>query len=289
MQIGIDIGGTSIKGGLVDNGQIVKRFKTCTDISRGFESLKEAIFKVVEELLKCGDVDKIGISSAGDINPITGEVIYATNVLPNYIGQNVAKDVQQKFNLPTFIMNDAMCALVGEMFCGVAVGYNNVLMLTLGTGVGGEVAIDKKVLMGEGFRGSRLGHIKYNRENRACACGEIGCVECFISATGLIATAKKFGVKISDCNQLFNDEINNDLIIAIVNQFTTDLAKIVDMFAELYNVDIIVIGGGLINTAEFWWQLFLQKVKTNIVIKQAQLKNDAGIIGATIITEKKCF
>ncbi len=289
MIIGVDIGGTTIKGGLVDNGKIVHNISVPTDISRQFDSLFTSICKVIDALLDYGDVQAIGISSAGDIDPIHGKVIYATSVLPDYTGKEIRKLLVDKYGIKVSVMNDAMCALIGEMTYGSVVGENNVAMLTLGTGVGGEIAVNGKVLLGDNCRGMRLGHNYYGRQDRLCPCGKIGCVETFVSATGLKETARRNGINVEDCRQLFCREVPQDTSDKIIEEFTQDLARVVDNIATTYKVDCIVIGGGLIYLQQFWWQQFLSKTNKKIKICKATLGNDAGIIGASIITQKQCF
>lgn len=136
--IGIDIGGTSIKGAVIENGAVTARAKRSTDTSRGRDSIKNCIFEVIKSLLPLIGTDAgIGIGSAGDIDPYEGKVLYATDNLPGFTGFEIKKDVENAFNRRSFVVNDAVAAFIGESYFGAAKGCKNAVMLTLGTGLGG--------------------------------------------------------------------------------------------------------------------------------------------------------
>lgn len=133
--IGIDIGGTSIKGAVIENGAVTARAKRSTDTSRGRDSIKDCIFEVIKSLLPLIGTDAgIGIGSAGDIDPYEGKVLYATDNLPGFTGFEIKRDVESAFNRRSFVVNDAVAAFIGESYFGAAKGCKNAVMLTLGTG-----------------------------------------------------------------------------------------------------------------------------------------------------------
>ena len=133
--IGIDIGGTSIKGAVIENGTVTARAKRSTDISRGLDSIRDCLFAVIKDLLPlAGAGAGIGIGSAGDIDPYEGKVLYATGNLPEFTGFEIKKDVENKFNRRVFVVNDAAAAFIGEAYFGAAENCKNAVMLTLGTG-----------------------------------------------------------------------------------------------------------------------------------------------------------
>ena len=133
--IGIDIGGTSIKGAVIENGTVTARAKRSTDISRGLDSIRDCLFAVIKDLLPLAGTDAgIGIGSAGDIDPYEGKVLYATGNLPGFTGFEIKKDVENKFNRRVFVVNDAAAAFIGEAYFGAAENCKNAVMLTLGTG-----------------------------------------------------------------------------------------------------------------------------------------------------------
>ena len=132
--MGIDIGGTSIKGAVIENGAVTARAKRSTDTSCGLDSIKDCIFEVIKSLLPLIGTDAgIGIGSAGDIDPYEGKVLYATDNLPGFTGFEIKKDVESAFNRRSFVVNDAVAAFIGESYFGAAKGCKNAVMLTLGT------------------------------------------------------------------------------------------------------------------------------------------------------------
>ena len=174
--IGIDIGGTSIKGAVIENGTVTARAKRSTDISRGLDSIRDCLFAVIKDLLPlAGAGAGIGIGSAGDIDPYEGKVLYATGNLPGFTGFEIKKDVENKFNRRVFVVNDAAAAFIGETYFGAAENCKNAVMLTLGTGLGSAASINGKLLTGANFHAARIGHIPLHIGGRECNCGKVGC------------------------------------------------------------------------------------------------------------------
>ena len=158
--IGIDIGGTSIKGAVIENGAVTARAKRSTDISRRLDSIRDCLFAVIKDLLPLAGTDAgIGIGSAGDIDPYEGKVLYATGNLPGFTGFEIKKDVENKFNRRVFVVNDAAAAFIGEAYFGAAENCENAVILTLGTGLGSAASINGKLLTGANFHAARIGHI----------------------------------------------------------------------------------------------------------------------------------
>ena len=184
--IGIDIGGTSIKGAVIENGTVTARAKRSTDISRGLDSIRDCLFAVIKDLMPLAGTNAgIGIGSAGDIDPYEGKVLYATGNLPGFTGFEIKKDVENKFNRRVFVVNDAAAAFIGEAYFGAAENCKNAVMLTLGTGLGSAASINGKLLTGANFHATRIGHIPLHIGGRECNCGKIGCAEQYVWQPGL--------------------------------------------------------------------------------------------------------
>ena len=156
------------------------------------------------------------------------------------------------------------------------------MMLTLGTGVGGEISDNGKVMLGSEGRGSRLGH-EFYKKGRKCACGKDGCVECYVSATGLLRTANEMGLEIDDCRQLETHE-NTKLINEVLERFSFDLAEVIHILVAKYSVQMVIIGGGIVTMKDLWWDMFCNFNGDKVEVKIAELGNTAGIIGAEAIT-----
>ena len=191
--IGVDIGGMTIKVGLVDEqGNIVikDRVKTNTDPYVAIKDTVELINKLLEKYnVSITEITGIGIGCPGSVKDREGILVY-TNNLPWY-NVNFREELKKYFNLPVEVANDANAAALGEVKYGVAKGYSNAVMLTLGTGVGGGVIIDKKIFSGSDGFGTELGHTTLVYGGKLCTCGRRGCLESYASATSLMEQARE--------------------------------------------------------------------------------------------------
>lgn len=289
--IGIDIGGTSIKGAVAENGKIIARAKRYTDTSRGPDGVKSCLFSVIGELLpRVGADSGIGIGSAGDIDPYSGKVVYATGNLPGFTGFEIKKTVEMHFNRPVTVVNDAAAAFIGEKYFGAAKGLNNAVMLTLGTGLGGAAEVNGKLLLGRNYHATRIGHIPLHIGGRKCSCGKIGCAEQYVSATGLLRTASELGCKCSNCNELLKRAASGDESCShAVKIFILDLCAVIDTVKCIFDPECIVLGGGIIELGSYWFNDLLQALPENdaALVRPAVLGNDAGSIGAAYLLENE--
>lgn len=292
--IGLDIGGTTIKGAVLLNDNIIKEVITPTNSSKGKEEVISNIFKVISELLPFADTEsKIGIASAGDIDSIKGEIVYSTGNLPDFTGLKLKALVEEKFHRPTTVVNDAISALIGELYFGVAKGYKNVVMLTLGTGLGGGIVVDGKILLGKNFRGARLGHtILHSSYGRQCNCGRIGCAEQYVSATGIIKTASEVGLKIKNANEFFAlYEAKKPEAVRGMALFVDDLCLLTTNIVSIFDPEMIVFGGGIAEIKDKWWYNFLNcfNNENGTKLVTATLGNKAGFIGSCYAVNNEDF
>lgn len=287
--IGIDIGGTSIKGIVVDANSITAQTKVPTNISGGLESITKSIFQTIENLLPFADEKSgIGIGSAGDIDPFLGKVIYATDNLPGFTGFEIKKVVEEKFGRRVCVVNDAVAAFIGELAFGAAAGCKHAVMLTLGTGLGGGISVNGKILLGSNCQGARIGHFPLHPDGRPCTCGLSGCAEQYVSATGLIKTAHECGCKSSDCGEIF--KLSSDGVPEYqkaVDIFLSDLSAVIRTVKCIFDPESIVLGGGLVELKQYWWDALCEKLDLNCdkIICPATLGNMAGSMGAAYVLE----
>ena len=310
--IGIDLGGTNIAVGLVSENKIIKKATTPTLAKREPEEIVKDMAKlchqVIEEAsLKVSDIAFCGISTPGIANNDAGRVEYANNLPFSFFP---IAEILKKY-IPfekVYIANDANAAAKGEAECGAAAGSRCSVMITLGTGVGGGIIIDKKVYAGFNNAGGELGHIVIVQGGRQCTCGRRGCWETYSSATGLILTTKEKMLETKDtimwdmCEGSIDkisgktafkaaragDKAGKEVVDDYVKMLGCGLTNIVNIFQP----EILSIGGGVCNEGDY----LLDPVKeivyreqysaenvpdTKIVI--AQLGNDAGIIGAAML------
>ena len=193
--IGVDLGGTSIKVGLVNEEyKIVQTATLPTRRERSSEEVLKDMAMLCREVMEMQgitetEVHSIGIGSPGIASPREGVIKYASNL--NFVNVNVKNEIQKYINLDVYVENDANVAALGEVVCGAAEGKETVVMVTLGTGVGGGIIINGKVFGGAFFGGGEIGHHVIALDGLECGCGRKGCWEQYASATALINQAKE--------------------------------------------------------------------------------------------------
>jgi len=288
--IGIDIGGTSIKGVVADrNGTLLTSLKLPTSASRG----KAAILETLEQLivqLKAGhpEVQAIGIGSAGRINTVTGEVVFATDNLPGWQGTNIKQTIEERFKLPAAVDNDANVALLGEVWLGAGQGLQSAVMITLGTGVGGANMVAGELQRGANWNGGEWGHVVLVPGGTACNCGRVGCVEQYLSGNSLTRIASTHtGRSYPDGYSFMNDVTNGDAkATSVMEQYLEHLTVFLGNLQLGIDPEAFIIGGGIIDSSANWWHQLEEKLGafvqngTKVHIRKAELGNTAGCYGA---------
>lgn len=296
--IGIDIGGTKIKGILVDrNGVILDKFTSKTNMAEGKQTILDSLFKVIDTIFQRNrDINGIGIGTAGRVNVRSGEIIYATSNLLGWTGTNIKKIAQERYAKKVVVDNDANVALIGESWIGAGKDYDNITLLTLGTGVGGANMINGDIYHGAHWSGGEWGHVNLVPDGIPCNCGKIGCVEQYLSGTALIREANKYSHKDYISGQeVFVDSLQKEnLMKEVVDQYIKYLTLTIDKIKTSIDPELVIIGGGVIGSKDSWWNLLKEErqrwgIKTTVV--PASLGNDAGAIGAAklILNQLKEF
>ncbi len=310
--IGIDLGGTNIAVGVVDeNYNIVGRAKRKTVVTDNpiriiddmAETAKEA---VANSGLKLSDIKGCGVGAPGSVDCVNGILYAAHNIRINDL--NIKKLMEERLNVPTLVANDANAAALGEMLAGAGKGADNFVIITLGTGVGGGVIMNGKMLVGHNFAGGELGHIMLIYNGEPCTCGRKGCWETYASATALIRQTKRKMEETPDSvmwsladNNLDNvdgrtafdamrkgDKAGKEVVEQYVEYVAAGATDIVNIFQP----EILTIGGGISKEEEALVKPITEYVNSHIYssgtgkltkINVAQLGNDAGIIGAAFL------
>lgn len=289
--IGLDIGGTSIKGAVIEDGKIVFSSKVPTNAKKGIAAIINSIFRMIEILEPFAEKNSpIGIGSAGDIDPVNGKVVYATENLPNFTGLDLKKIVEDETGRETTVVNDAVAGLIGELKYGAGIGKSNAVMLTLGTGLGCGIVANEKLLLGGHYQGARLGHITLYPKGRKCTCGLQGCAEQYVSATGLMKNAVEFQVASDDATEIMKMAMENEPNAKkAVEKFLEDLTTVINIVDNIFDTDLIILGGGLVESREFWWQMLQNHLneKTKKLVAPATLGNSAGFFGSQYVTFDK--
>lgn len=312
MLVGIDLGGTSIKAGLVNReGKILIQSSIDTKVGRDYRLIIEDMEKQIEKLLldygsKIEDVESIGIGAPGLMNYKSGHVIYCTNLFWNNVPLGI--ELKAHFNKPVFIENDATVAGLAESLFGSTRNVANSVFITIGTGIGSGIIINHKVYSGSHFAGSEFGHMIIGDNFYQCNCGNNGCLETFASATAMIKYAahrlEKDGVESAILDKAAGkaENINAKIIFDAAQDGDQLGMETVDRMIKylsiglinVYNIldpDIIAIGGGVSKAGgylierlkvEVGKRFFTPNIKYGDIVL-AQLGNEAGILGAAFL------
>ena len=309
--VGIDLGGSFIKGGLVnDLGEILvsERIPTCPET--GAEGVTGRIADLCRRLIARGglsfdDVIGVGIGVPGMIDKDGGEVVYSNNLQWSHFP--IAPKVRAALGLPVRIANDANAAVLGEVKFGAGKGYQNAVLLTLGTGVGGGIVVNGRLYEGSRGAGAELGHMILRAGGRRCTCGRRGCLEAYASAAALIRAAKRAAKRFpqSALGKISPEGLNGSALFRlqktdpaakqVVQRYLDDLAEGVTDVANIFRPDVILLGGGLSAVGKDLTDPVVRRVRERLFggddgplpeIKTASCGNDAGILGAYALLEE---
>ncbi len=309
--IGIDLGGTNIKAGVVDEQFNIISKATCkTNLPRPGEDICKdmadiALQAVDNAGLTLNEIESVGIGTPGTANSATGIIEYSNNL--NFENFPVVKLMKTHIQKPCFVENDANAAAYGEYVAGAAQGANDAVCITLGTGVGGGIIIDGKIYSGFNFAGAEIGHTVIDADGPICTCGRHGCFEVFSSATGLVRMtneaieynkesllwqAAKAETKVSARTAFNAMRMGDATAKAVVDKYIKYLACGITNTINTFQPDILCIGGGVCNEGDplllplkdlVAKEVYTKNSPKNTEIVIAQLGNDAGIIGAAFL------
>lgn len=308
--IGIDIGGTNLRGALVDSeGNIHKRMEILSEADQGIDKLIDNLANFIADISKDEKVTNIGVGIPGIIDSKNGIITEAPNIMNanNYPIRSVLKEKLGP-ELKLVIENDANSAAVGEWWLGASKNANSMIMLTMGTGVGGGLVLDGKLWTGADGMAGEIGHITIYPDGALCNCGNYGCLESYASATAIRRMVKE-GLEDKTLNTILREATKNveiEDIPRIVmeaassgDEFSLNIWKEVGValgigiasLVNLLNVEMVVIGGGVSNA----WDLFIdtayEEAKKRAFrapmerakIERALLRDDAGILGSVYL------
>jgi fructokinase len=293
MYWGIDLGGTKIEGIVLSRPNAateVARYRIETEAERGYEHVLHRIEKVIQELMRMSGAkpEKIGIGTPGIIDPTDGYLKNSNTLCLN--GQPVHQDLEKILKVPVTVANDANCFALAEFYMGAGIDFpdiKNMFGVIMGTGVGGGIVVDGKIIPGLHGMGGEWGHMFLDVSGGPCYCGRVGCVETLISGPALQNYyASKIGEKkaLKDILVLHNP-IAREVKQRLIHYFGLALGQIVTFL----DPDLIVLGGGLSNLSflytegreEVSWNIFNQVLRTPIV--PAKLGDSAGVFGAALL------
>lgn len=309
-RIGIDVGGTNVKIALVnEKGGIVYSNSIPTRAEMGYEYTVNSMKEAIKELLKetntsAKDVEGMGFGFPGQIDCKKGVVRLAPNI-PGWVDVPIAEIMEKEFGIPTRVDNDVRCAALGELNFGAGKGCENLVCITVGTGIGSGLIINGKLVRGASNAAGEIGHIKLDMTGGPlCGCGDRGCLEAFASGPSIVAMAEEYikGGKSTKYRELANPDITPYVVSVAAQQGDPVAKRIFTIIGEyigvglasvvnLLNPEKIIIGGGVAAAGD----ILMTPIKETLVkrampisggaveVVPAQLGNTAGVIGASLL------
>ena len=309
--IGIDLGGTKIIAGIVNiqTGEVLYSLKKKTKKEKGADVIAAKVCNAVEELISTSSISKdeiasIGIGLAGQVDRKNGILISAPNL--DCFNMNFKKNLEEKFNISTFIGNDVEVATLGEFKFGAGKNKNNFVCIFVGTGVGSGIVINKKIYHGATGTAGEIGHIVVASGGRACGCGGNGCLEAYASRTAIeqrIRGAIKKGHKSVITDFVKDDglirskhlkkaiELNDEVVLSCLTEAAEYLSSGIASVINFFNPELIIIGGGLIEAVDFFFDMTKNKAIEKslptpsecVKIEKTKLGDFSGVVGAALL------
>lgn len=308
--IGVDLGGTKVLAGIIDTetGQVIESVKKRTK-KFGPEFIVQRIAEAIEKVLckaqiPISKIASIGIGAAGQVDRENGVLISAPNL--DCYEVELKKIIEDRFNIKTYVGNDVEVAALGEMKFGSGVGYKNFVCIFVGTGIGSGIVCDGKIVKGATGTAGEIGHIIVDSGGRLCACGGHGCLEAYASRTAIekkilgllkkgqssiISEAVRDGgvIRSKDISDAVN--ANDDIVFNAVNEASEYLSSGLASVINFYNPELIILGGGLIEAVDYFYESTVKKAKAKALsipaaktkIVKTKLKDFSGIIGAAVL------
>ena len=309
--IGIDLGGTNIVAGVVDeNYQILTKASVKTNLPRPEQEIAADMAAVARQAaeaagLSLDQIEWVGVGTPGIANSATGIIEYSNNL--GFCNTPMVQYLEEALGRPAFIENDANAAAYGEYVAGAAKGAKHAVCITLGTGVGGGIIIDGKIYCGSNFGGAEIGHTVIDVNGPMCSCGRKGCFEVFSSATGLIRMTKealaahpesamKDEERITGRTAFNYMRAGDETAKQVVDDYIRYLAAGITNTINIFQPDVLCIGGGVCNEGDplllpmkeiVKKEVYTRNSPKNTEIVIAKLGNDAGIIGAAFLGNAK--
>lgn len=313
-RVGIDLGGTNIVAGVVDDDyNIIAKAACKTAVPRPEADLCDSMAAIVLEALdKAGvtmdEINYIGIGVPGAVNPVTRVIETSPNLF--FTNWEVAKMMEERLHKYTKVENDANAAALGEFLAGSAKGSRNAVAITLGTGVGGGIIIDGKIYSGSNYAGAELGHMVIVKDGVECGCGRKGCWEAYASATALIRMTKEaIRSEKADFSYMLSivdgdiEKVNGKTAFDAMKAGDNTAREVVDKYIgylgcglvnviNIFQPDVLCIGGGIAGQGETLLAPLRTIIERERITKHndkqtrlcvATLGNDAGVIGAACI------
>jgi len=314
--LAVDLGGTKIIAAIIsDKGQVMAREYYLTLAEEGPQSVIDRILSAIDHILGSVNLDlsklhSISLAAAGTIDLDKGLVTLSPN-LPGWCNIPLRDIVKEKYRVDTFLINDASAAALGEHHFGAGRGVNNLVLLTLGTGIGGGIIINGELYSGPCGSAGEIGHTTIDVNGPRCGCGNVGCLEMLASGTAIAQEAVRRisqGER-SSLTKILDGKVANitakevslaaqngdSLALAVISQAATYLGVAMVNLVNIFNPEMIIIGGGMAQMGDFLLNTARQVVKERafplsaqaVRIVTAQLGDNAGVLGAAVFARQQ--
>ncbi|MDO5337857.1 MAG: ROK family protein [Eubacteriales bacterium] len=285
----LDIGGTAIKSAVYEDGSLIDIQETPTEAWLGGNHVVKRAEEILFSYKKKYSFDRIGISTAGQVDSATGTIIYANKNIPGYTGTKLKNIFEEDFCLPTAVENDVNAAAIGEAVFGAGQNKENFACLTYGTGVGGAMFLRGSLYSGSSYSAGEFGAIVTHPEDR-CPQKDMfsGCYEQYASVTALVRRAKELDPSLSDGRILFR-HLGEPSVAHLIDEWIMEIVYGLVTITHMLNPSCIILGGGIMEQ-DYVLEHVQKKLYENIMpsfrnvkIKKAALGNRAGMLGAAVI------
>lgn len=241
----LDIGGTAIKSGLYIDGELTDIRETPTEAQKGKEHVVNRAKEIITDYQQHSAFERIGISTAGQVDPVRGEILYANENIPGYTGTKLKEIMEQQFHVPACVENDVNAAAIGEFVFGAGKGFKEFVCLTYGTGVGGAIFTNGKLYTGSSFSAGEFGAIVTHPEARFAGQNIFsGCYEEYASTTALVKNAKRFDSSLSNGRKIFERFAEPD-VKALVDRWILEIVYGLTTIIHMLNPECAILGGGI--------------------------------------------
>ena len=311
MRIGVDIGGTNLVAGLVDDKfNLVDKVGTPANGSRSDREIIDDIIMLCKKLmsqnnLEVSDIEAIGLGVPGCFDNDNGVIVFCENI--NFLNTPVGEWIRREIDVPVYLGNDADCAALGEAYAGATKDAAHSVMVTIGTGIGGGIIINKKIYSGFNGCGGELGHMVIKSDGELCGCGRRGCFEAYGSATALVKQTKDAIIKNPESYLAKTplEEVNGKTAFdamragcpvgtAVVEKYVENFATGITNIINIFQPEMVVIGGGFSKEGKPFTDMIMKYVSKErygentglpkTTLCTAVLGNDAGVIGAALLS-----
>lgn len=285
----LDIGGTAIKSGLYADGALADIRETPTEAGKGGAHVVQRAKEIIASYQQHTSFQRIGVSTAGQVDPVRGQIIYANENIPGYTGTRLGEILEQEFHVPTAVENDVNAAAIGESVFGAGKDHKDFVCLTYGTGVGGAIFSRGKLYSGSSYSAGEFGAIVTHPEARMIEKDMFsGCYEKYASATALVKSAVQLDPALDNGRRIF-ERLQEPEVRTLVDRWIMEIVYGLTTIIHMLNPECVILGGGIMEQPYVSEQL-REKLYPNIMpsfrhvaVERAALGNRAGMLGAAVL------